>query len=73
MTNTEIVVISLFLTLVVGGFAAWVWLGGLEESGSWNVPPGAIHFLDWMVKGTFGSLMTILTQIVRRQPPLRSS
>lgn len=67
MTNTEIFVILLLLGLVFGGFAAWVWLGGLEESGRWQVPSGAVHFLDWMVKGTFGSLMTILTQIVRRQ------
>ena len=67
MTSTEVIALAILLALVIGGFAAWVWLGGLEESGKWKVPPGAIHFLDWMVKGTFGSFMTVLTQIIRRQ------
>ena len=68
MTVTEVFVVVLFLFIIVGGFTAWVWLGGLEESGKWDVPDGALHFLDLMVKGTFGSLMTIVTQVLRRQP-----
>ena len=69
MTNGEIVAIVILLVLLVGGFAAWVWLGGLQESGKWGVPLAAIHFLDWMVKGVSGSLLTVLTRIGRGPTP----
>ena len=69
MTNGEIVAIAILLVLLVGGFAAWVWLAGLQESGEWGVPSAAIHFLDWMVKGVSGALLTVLTRIGRGQSP----
>ena len=69
MTRSDFLVVAILAMMLVGGFSAWVWLGGLRESNKWPVPPDAIQFLDWMVKGTSGSLTTILAQIFRRQSP----
>ena len=59
----------------VAVFAAWVWLGGLSESGAWEVPEAALHLLDWMAKATSGAFLTVLikgTRSVPRPGPTRS-
>ena len=65
MTRTDIIVSTLLFLVTVVGYVAWVWLGGLKESGAWGVPEEAISSLDWMTKMTFGSFLTTLVRQAR--------
>ena len=70
MTRGDTVSISALGVLLVSGFMAWVLLGGLDASGRWNVPNEALSFLDWLVKGVTGSLLTVLTRLgPNNRPP----
>ena len=53
------------------GLVAWVTLGGLDELGKWPVPDGVLGSLDMLVKGSMGSLLTLITQ--RHFPAITST
>ena len=73
MNRTEITALAILGAMGSIGFILWVLLGGLDESGRWPVPDGAVFFLDLVAKGTFGSFLTIVTQAVRNQYPIYST
>ena len=66
MSANSLFAAGVLLVIFVGGFAAHVWLGGMDEAGRWDVPEDALDFLNLAYKSTFGAFSTIVAQMAHR-------